>query len=304
MSDTARLNPLPANILLLLIATLLAPMFLGVCGGDIHLARAAALETINDYRIQNRTGLIPVAQIIACGLAGLGSLCLSMADDLSVSMTLRLRNNANALDRTAERNHRRLNGDRTNAVRGPEPRDDDPAYSEEALLATLATVRKQAAETNARLRAEDKAVAAAQKAAAAATVLSKPTPAAKSAPAPAAMPAPVAVAPIAPGPVASTPITPALTPAVMPAPPRAAAANPLLSADEQRSRAMWANSMLLVAGECTAGLATLPPYQREAASVRAAALTSTAHALLSGNPLPATPSLTIPRPDARPAAMR
>ena len=63
----------PANALLTLIVTLLAPMFLTVCGGDIALAQAAALETVNDYRAQNHAGLIAVALIVAYGLAALSS---------------------------------------------------------------------------------------------------------------------------------------------------------------------------------------------------------------------------------------
>jgi hypothetical protein len=100
----------PADILLNLIVTLLAPMFLCASEGDIRFARMAAIETINGYRAQNHAGLIAVAQIVAFGLAALGSLSLSMADDLSVSMTLRLRGNANALNRSAEQNRRALTG--------------------------------------------------------------------------------------------------------------------------------------------------------------------------------------------------
>jgi hypothetical protein len=98
----------PADILLNLIVTLLAPMFLCASDGDIRFARMAAIETINGYRAQNHAGLIAVAQIVAFGLAALGSLSLSMADDISVSMTLRLRGNANALNRSAEQNRRAL----------------------------------------------------------------------------------------------------------------------------------------------------------------------------------------------------
>jgi hypothetical protein len=83
-------------------------MFLGVTAGDIALARMAALQTIDDYRAQNRADLMAVAQIVACGLAALGSLSLSMADEISLSMTLRLRGNAVALNRSAEQNRRAL----------------------------------------------------------------------------------------------------------------------------------------------------------------------------------------------------
>ena len=99
----------PSEILMALIVTLLAPMFLGVTAGDISLARLAALETVNAYQARNQADLIAIAQIIACGLAALGSLSLSMDDDISLSMTLRLRGSAVALNRSAEQNRRVLN---------------------------------------------------------------------------------------------------------------------------------------------------------------------------------------------------
>src|SRR3978361_265937 len=115
MTDTITTQPVaphvnlrmhPADVLMNLIVTLLSPMFLAVCGGDIEYARMAGTETVNGYRTRAHGDLIAIAQIIACGLAALGSLSLSMADDLTISMTLRLRGNANALNRSAEQNRR------------------------------------------------------------------------------------------------------------------------------------------------------------------------------------------------------
>jgi hypothetical protein len=98
----------PSEIVLNLLATLLAPMFLGVTGGDIALARMAAIETVGAYRAGTVLDLIAVAQIVGYGLAALGSLSLSMEDDLSLSMILRLRGSANACSRSAEQNRRAL----------------------------------------------------------------------------------------------------------------------------------------------------------------------------------------------------
>jgi hypothetical protein len=98
----------PSDILQSLLVTLLAPMFFALCAGDIAIARMAALETINGYRARSHVDLILIAQIIGFGLAALGSLSLSMADDISVSLTLRLRGNANACNRSAEQNRRAL----------------------------------------------------------------------------------------------------------------------------------------------------------------------------------------------------
>jgi hypothetical protein len=91
-----------------LIVALLAPMFLVASAGDVAFARMAATETINAYSARNHADLIAVAQIVAFGLAALGSLSLSMADDISLSLVLRLRGNANALNRAAEQNRRAL----------------------------------------------------------------------------------------------------------------------------------------------------------------------------------------------------
>jgi hypothetical protein len=119
MSETATAAPVrPAEVLITLLVTLLAPMFVGASGGDIVLARLAAIETINDYRARNHADLIAVAQIIGFGLAALGSLSLSMAGDVPLSLTLRLRGNANACTRSAEHNRR--------AIR--EYRDDPPIH--------------------------------------------------------------------------------------------------------------------------------------------------------------------------------
>jgi hypothetical protein len=92
----------PTDILIALIVACLAPMFLGASGGDVGFARMAAMETLNAYRARNQADLLAVAQIVGFGLAVLGSLSLSMAEDISLTMTLRLRGNANALHRSAE----------------------------------------------------------------------------------------------------------------------------------------------------------------------------------------------------------
>jgi hypothetical protein len=94
----------PSNLLLTLIITLLTPMFLCAGSTDIALARQAAAETVNAYRARDPVSLFTIAKIIAFEFATLSSLSLSMADDVSLSLTLRLRGNANSMDRAAERN--------------------------------------------------------------------------------------------------------------------------------------------------------------------------------------------------------
>ena len=98
----------PADTLVNLILALLAPMFLWSTNGDIRLAYTAAAQMVNEYRIANRLSLFTVAKIIAFDIATLSSLSLSMYEDVSMLLALRLRGNANSLDRSGERSRRRL----------------------------------------------------------------------------------------------------------------------------------------------------------------------------------------------------
>jgi hypothetical protein len=140
----------PSGFLMSLIIALLAPMFLGVTGGDVGLAQMAAIETVNDYRARNNAGLVAVAQIIAFGLAALGSLSLSMADDISLSMTLRLRGNANACNRSAEQNRRTLTG---NQASDHSPAEAEPeAEPEPGAFLSSAAAQELAAESDRRLQ--------------------------------------------------------------------------------------------------------------------------------------------------------
>ena len=97
-----------SDVLINLISSFLTPMFLIASNGDLRLAEMAALQTIDAYRVQNKADIVTIAQIVAFGLAALGSLGLSMNDDLSLSLILRLRGNANACNRSAEQLRRAL----------------------------------------------------------------------------------------------------------------------------------------------------------------------------------------------------
>jgi hypothetical protein len=269
-TETAQTDPAihPVDILMSFIVAFLAPMFLSASGGDIGFARMAAIETITAYRARSPADLIAIAQLIGCGLAALGSLSLSMADNLSLSMTLRLRGNAVSLNRAAEQNRRALRA----AESADLPADTDsgaqPAF--------------QPHPDDARFEAEVLAsVAAAQQATAAAQVRLQT---AKPAPIPAtpqktALTATVPTTPAVAIPAITTPTAPAIAPT---------ARTPIASTvtDEQR-QAMWATAMADVAGEFTTGLHNLPPEERRLASRRAAALSSCAQQLLTGNVPPA-----------------
>ena len=148
----------PSDVLMNLIVAFLAPMFLGAAGGDIGFARTAATQTVNAYRTRSHADLVAIAQVIAFGLAALGSLSLSMADDLSLSMILRLRGNANALDRSAERSRRALRESRpANAppdTAEPDPHPELDAPNEAALTAAVAAARQAAADVRTRIRTQ------------------------------------------------------------------------------------------------------------------------------------------------------
>src|ERR1700742_2892146 len=102
MSNQETTEPTPAEVFLNLIAAFLTPMFLATAGGDPTYARMAALETVNSYGVRTLADLLPIAQILAFGSPPLASLNQSMADNIAVSLALRLRGNASSLSRAAE----------------------------------------------------------------------------------------------------------------------------------------------------------------------------------------------------------
>ena len=271
----------PGDILLHLIVTLLAPMFLAVCSGNLDFARMAALETVNAYRARSHVDLIAVAQIVAHGLASVSSACLSMSDDISLSMTLRLRASANASDRACDRARRTLEKNR--AAPAPDPvfaPDPDPTpdlvpdpeadRKDAEVIARLAAVRQQGETLLARHAANRRA--------------DPPPPAAPIAdqdptPAP-AIPTPEILTPEIPAQAISSQA--ASTPhgtAPAPAPPAPTEAEP----SAQEFQQLWGNAMTVVANEYAARMADLPPAERDAARARAAVLTRAAGDLYSGN---------------------
>lgn len=150
----------PSNILMNLIVGVLAPMFLTASNGDIGFARMAAIETINAYCARSHADLIAIAQIIACGLTALGSLSLSLDDNISLSMTLRLRANAVALNRVAEQNRRVLTTTRpeTPVTHHPDGNSTETAFADESqaaldeaeIVASVAAAKKLSSDALAR----------------------------------------------------------------------------------------------------------------------------------------------------------
>jgi hypothetical protein len=87
----------------------LTPFFLDAARGNQDHARAAADAMLNGYGAQTTEDIQLAAQIIAFGFAALDSLCRSAAEpDLPVNIQLRLRGNANAMNRAAQQCRRAL----------------------------------------------------------------------------------------------------------------------------------------------------------------------------------------------------
>jgi hypothetical protein len=232
----------PFDILMNLIVALLAPMFLCVTGGDVSLARMAATETVAAYRARDLSDLIAIAQIIAYGLAAIGSLSRSMEDDIPLAMVLRLRNNANALGRSAELNRQVIRAKRDG---DPVPRPTATAAATEAP----AVIAEDDSHTGGNEFMDDKAAKMLADEAAA-RLLRRAEHAADRAPVPA-----------------------------LPPDPAPATAHTI---SEKRHQEMWAIAMVHDASEITKSIPGLPPAERKAASIRAGMLSSTANQLLTG----------------------
>jgi hypothetical protein len=239
-------------MLINLMVNRLLPMFLKAAGGDPDAARMIVTETVNAHCARNATDVLAIAQIIACGMASLDNIILSMADDISRALRLRLQSAANAMNRSVEQNRRFLQQippEPANAWYGPEP---DDAALEATAMAAVAEAQQYIAQTRAQQAAAQPAEAPERIA----------TPAAE-----------------IPAPAAET---------------LAAAKTGAPDLTEQQKAMIWAQGMNRVAAEYKASIPHLPPAQRREASLRAAALTSTANALIAGVPpdpflLPKTP---------------
>jgi hypothetical protein len=214
-----------------------------------------------------------------------------MADDISLAMTLRLRANANACDRAADRNRRALEKNRLNPAPDPvfAPGPDPDADRKDAeVIARAAAVRRRAEALQAH-PAADCPVDPPPTAAPAATpdlsvVASTAATAATRTPA-AATPVPATRAPATPAPTA------------IPAPTAAADAD----LSERQIQRLWGAAMTVVANEYAADLANLPPAERDAARARSNALSKAAEDLMSGKvpPRPGLGDLGAATPQSR-----
>src|SRR5277367_2069215 len=92
----------PTSLPMNLVVAFLTPILLVATGGDRSEATAMAVETINAHTARNPADLLLVGESIALGLGVLGSIGLSMAENIPIDQILRLRNNAASLHRAAD----------------------------------------------------------------------------------------------------------------------------------------------------------------------------------------------------------
>jgi len=89
----------PASPLMMFVLAALSSMMAPTL--DLQLARLAAREAIDACRAQGQHELVTIGQIVGFAVAALDTLRLSMPEDLSLSMKLRLRGNANGLNQSS-----------------------------------------------------------------------------------------------------------------------------------------------------------------------------------------------------------
>jgi hypothetical protein len=122
--------------LLAFVLSVLTPLLMT---GDPELADRAAWQAIATHQTTDGGQLIGIAQTVGFALASLDNLRLSAAPDLSLSMKLKLRGNANALHRSTQRSAAALEHQR---------HADRPEHSEaetEAVLEQVQTELQQSA---------------------------------------------------------------------------------------------------------------------------------------------------------------
>ena len=106
----------PSDLLLAFALSVIVPLLMAGGIGDAEAARCAAMETIAAYRANGRDQLVSIAQLVGFALVSLDSLRLSVPAELSLPMKLKLRGNANALNRSAQRHTATLEKQRQDAV--------------------------------------------------------------------------------------------------------------------------------------------------------------------------------------------
>ena len=117
-------EPSQSDPLLQVVLSLLTPLLMAGGITDTDLARRAARQAIAACN-GGQGQLVTIAQIVGFAFASLDNLRLSAAPDLSLSMKLKLRGNANALNRSTQRSTAALETHQPNTGHpDPSPRHD------------------------------------------------------------------------------------------------------------------------------------------------------------------------------------
>jgi hypothetical protein len=139
--DPSRMTENLTSHMAAFILDLLAPMLMTAPLADPGPARQAVAETIAAYRPQDPVELVNTAQILGFTLTALDDLRLSAAADLALPVKLKLRSNANALNRAARLGSEAL--ERRRWAQPPQPSDVTaraiPAEPEPEIATSLAS---------------------------------------------------------------------------------------------------------------------------------------------------------------------
>jgi hypothetical protein len=98
MNKAPDMTETKTDALLEILLALLVPI---LSSTDPTLARRAAQQAIDEYRAHTNGELVTIAQIVGFAVTALDNLRLSAAGELSMSMKLKLRGNANALSKAS-----------------------------------------------------------------------------------------------------------------------------------------------------------------------------------------------------------
>jgi hypothetical protein len=138
MQTLAHRAPTITAVILEKILAFLAPLFLDPASGDTAAARETVRALLAEHTPRTDRELRRAALIIAFDFGALDALSRSVADDLSLNQVLRLRGNANALNRASLQNQKALDALQQLEAEPEEAEPDLPASLEPAELASFA----------------------------------------------------------------------------------------------------------------------------------------------------------------------
>jgi hypothetical protein len=137
----------PTDRLMPFLLAVLTPFLTAAGIPDPDLARQAATETIQAYKANGQAQLVTTAQIVAFAFASLENLRLSAPQDLSLTMKLKLRGNANALNRASQNATATLETQRRNTespkTEAQKPTPQQQSQTDQAWATAMTDVAKE-----------------------------------------------------------------------------------------------------------------------------------------------------------------